>query len=88
METKLIQGQRLPREESVVISKQDMKHIQACLPYGRKKELADFLGISRVSLALMLRPKDVYNRDAKKFKSEYVLPKSIHEKIIKFINQY
>lgn len=76
----------IKQDRLVTVTKEEMKHINNALSYGRKTELANIMGISRAMVTHILKPKERYSISEKKFVSYYSLKESHLKTINQFIN--
>lgn len=73
-------------ENKIRISKEEMKHIKSSLSWGRKKNLASFMGISQSKLSGILKAKILYSVQEKSSVRVYEMCQHEYDKINQFIN--
>lgn len=73
-------------KKKIKITREEMKPVIKALQWGRRQELAEYLGISRGSVSYILRPRDIYSVKEKKFKTYYLMTEEVYNKVLSFVN--
>lgn len=68
------------------ITKEKINQIHKALERGKKKALADFLGIHQSALSRYLNLQVRLNKRTGKIEKAYIIPESIYNQILEFIN--
>lgn len=71
--------------EKIIISKDEVRHINKSIRYGYRDRLCKIMGITQPTLCRYLKPQKVYNIDLKIDEEVYVLYIEDYQKIINFI---
>jgi transcriptional regulator with XRE-family HTH domain len=76
----------MQKEKTITLTEDQFKHVDRSLGYGKRKLLAEKMGVSQAYLSKLLTRKQIYRPKNKRFVYECTLKESQFNQVMDFVN--